>query len=78
MKTFNYSVGLFCALAVGLFIVSCKQAPDAELNTKEFENPPLSSSIHAWWHWLDNSITKEGITKDLEAMKKQGISLPPF
>ena len=37
-------------------------------------NPPESVSIYAWWHWLDNAITKEGITRDLEAMKQQGIT----
>jgi len=37
-------------------------------------NPPESARIYAWWHWLDNAITKEGITRDLEAMKQQGIT----
>lgn len=37
-------------------------------------NPPESVGIYAWWHWLDNAITKEGITRDLEAMKQQGIT----
>jgi hypothetical protein len=26
-----------------------------------------------WWHWLGSNIRKEGITKDLEAMKEAGI-----
>ena len=26
-----------------------------------------------WWHWMGRSITKEGITKDLEAMHVAGI-----
>ena len=43
------------------------------LNEKEFKTPPQSAKIHVWWHWLDGNITKEGITKDLEAMKDQGI-----
>jgi len=53
---------------------SCGHSPSAELSIKEFKNPQGSDQIHAWWHWLDNSITKDGITKDLEAMKSQGIS----
>ena len=64
----------FCALSACLVITGCKQTQVAKLNPEDFRNPPSSSSIHAWWHWLDNAITKEGITKDLEAMKKQGIS----
>lgn len=26
-----------------------------------------------WWHWLDGNITREGITADLEAMKRAGL-----
>jgi hypothetical protein len=43
------------------------------LNPKDFKNPPSNFRVHTWWHWLDGAITKEGITKDLESMKKQGI-----
>ena len=44
-----------------------------KLNPTDFKNPPANIKVHTWWHWLDGAITKEGITKDLEAMKKQGI-----
>ena len=44
-----------------------------ELNTSNFKNPPETSKIYTWWHWMDKAITREGITKDLEAMKQQGI-----
>lgn len=27
-----------------------------------------------WWHWMNGHITREGITKDLEAMAANGIS----
>ena len=40
----------------------------------DFKNPPASVKIHTWWHWIDGMITREGITKDLESMQKQGIS----
>jgi hypothetical protein len=74
MKTLKKSVVLLCTLAASLFINSCKQPQVVQFNPDEFQNPPVSSSIHTWWHWLDNAITKEGITRDLEAMKKQGIA----
>src|SRR6266851_1952397 len=38
-----------------------------------FEHPPDSARPHTWWHWMDGNITREGITADLEAMKKAGI-----
>jgi len=41
---------------------------------KEFLNPPDSVKPHTWWHWMDGNITKEGITADLEAMKRVGIN----
>lgn len=38
-----------------------------------FGNPPAWARPHTWWHWMDGNVTKEGITADLEAMKKVGI-----
>jgi hypothetical protein len=43
------------------------------LNNSEFQNPPNSSKVHTWWHWMGGNITRDGITKDLEAMKSQGV-----
>ena len=37
------------------------------------KNPPESAKPGTWWHWTNNNITKEGITKDLEWMKRAGI-----
>lgn len=56
-----------------LIIFSCKTGEQKQLDESGFKNPPASVKIHTWWHWLDGNITKEGITKDLEAMKEQGI-----
>jgi len=75
MKTPKIFPGLFCMLVLFVFINSCKERTiTQEPLPGTFQNPPFESSVHAWWHWLDNSITREGITRDLEAMKKQGIS----
>ena len=43
------------------------------LSATDFKDPPQNVKLHTWWHWLDGAITKEGITKDLEAMKQAGI-----
>ena len=40
---------------------------------EDFKSPPLSSGPYVWWHWMGSNISKEGITKDLEAMKASGI-----
>ncbi len=39
-----------------------------------FRNPPDSAKPRTWWHWTGGNITKEGITKDLEWMKRVGIN----
>ena len=38
-----------------------------------FQNPPDSARPQTWWHWMNGNVTKEGITADLEAMKRVGI-----
>jgi len=40
---------------------------------KGFVNPPDAAKPRVWWHWTGGNITKEGITKDLEWMKRIGI-----
>lgn len=40
---------------------------------KGFKNPPEEARPRTWWHWIGSNITKEGITKDLEWMKRVGI-----
>jgi hypothetical protein len=39
-----------------------------------FQNPPESAWPRTWWHWTRGAITKDGITKDLEWMKRAGIA----
>jgi len=38
-----------------------------------FQNPPDSAKPHTWWHWVNGNVTKEGIAKDLAAMKAVGL-----
>jgi hypothetical protein len=40
----------------------------------EFQKPPDSAKPWAYWVWLNAYQTKEGITRDLEEMKRQGIN----
>jgi hypothetical protein len=68
------NLAIYSILILMLFETSCIQSGKTDLNRAEFSNPPSSRSVHAWWHWMENAITKEGITKDLEAMSQQGIS----
>ncbi len=38
-----------------------------------FRDPPDSARPRTWWHWTMGNVTMEGITKDLEWMKRAGI-----
>ncbi len=38
-----------------------------------FRTPPLSAKPRVWWHWMNGNVTRTGITKDLEWMKRVGI-----
>jgi hypothetical protein len=40
---------------------------------EDFQNPPAAARPMVWWHWMGHNISREGITKDLEAMKAAGI-----
>jgi len=40
-----------------------------------FANPPDQSKPWCYWYWLNNNISKDGVTKDLETMNKVGIKL---
>ncbi|RYX82679.1 hypothetical protein EON83_18445 [bacterium] len=35
--------------------------------------PPQSTKPFVYWYWLNNIVTKQGITRDLELMAKNGI-----
>jgi hypothetical protein len=39
-----------------------------------FVDPPASAKPRTWWHWTASNVTKAGITKDLEWMKRVGIA----
>jgi len=40
---------------------------------REFASPPESTRPGCYWYWFDDDVSKEGITRDLEAMKRVGI-----
>jgi hypothetical protein len=41
---------------------------------KAFATPPNDSKPWCYWWWLNGAASKEGITRDFEEMRKQGIS----
>ena len=62
---------------VFLMVISVRclaQTSTEDFNILDFKNPPPAVHVHTWWHWMDGRITRDGITKDLESMKQQGIA----
>ena len=50
-------------------------AQDAGTSLEQgFKTPPPAAWPRTWWHWTNSNVTKEGITKDLEWMKRTGIA----
>jgi hypothetical protein len=39
----------------------------------QFPTPDDAYKPHVWWHWLGTNYSKEGMSKDLQAMKASGI-----
>jgi len=40
----------------------------------DFQDPPREAGVRCWWWWLNSNVTKEAITRDLEAMHAKGFS----
>lgn len=68
-------------IAVSLSVAGCftsrsgavsVSAPMASLR-EEFATPPDSARPWVYWTWLNSNVTREGITADLEAMKRVGL-----
>lgn len=60
---------LFCAFA----IFGVQSLAQSKLNT-EFKTPPASVQTGVYWYWIEGNISKEGVVKDLNAMKIAGIN----
>jgi len=40
---------------------------------KNFKSPEVIYGVNCWWWWLNGNVTKEAITRDLEAMKSRNF-----
>ena len=72
MRKAIFAFIVFFALAGSFGAVT----PHEEVDALEagFHTPPDSAKPWAYWWWLNGNVTKEGITRDLEEMKRQGIN----
>jgi len=66
--------GLFLILTL-LCLSACQSPAPASLDhiKTEFERVPEAVKPWAYWYWMDDNVSKEGITADLESMAEIGI-----
>jgi hypothetical protein len=65
---------LLCILPVSLLVLnSCSADPHSGRLARDFLDPPESAKPWVFWYWMNACVSKEGITADLEAMKRAGI-----
>ncbi len=69
-------------LLISMLLVfdACSETKQSDIPTREmdgmkadFHHPPAETRPGCYWYWLNDNISKEGITKDLEAMARVGI-----
>jgi len=75
----NYYHTIIVGIASTLLLFnSCSNKPrlsEEQFNTivTDFQTPADNNNVWCYWYWIGDDVSKEGITKDLEAMKKAGI-----
>jgi len=58
---------LFITISTSLAVSDAVKLED------NFISPPDSAKPQTWWHWMNGNVSAEGITADLEAMKRVGL-----
>ena len=61
------------ALAFGPTAALAESSPVDSL-AAGFQAPPESARPRVWWHWISGNVDPEGITLDMEWMKRIGIA----
>lgn len=65
----------FCLLLLISFLkLLGSSGTSFESMVQSFQSPVPENSLWCYWYWINDDISKQGITKDLRAMKQAGIS----
>jgi hypothetical protein len=72
-RTFIQSVAAGAVTLVGYKPQVDLGAETAGALETAFRQPPAGAHCKTWWHWMNGNVTTEGITLDIEAMKRVGI-----
>lgn len=72
-RTFMQSVAAGTVGLIGLRPRIDAHAATSGALEEAFRDPPAAAHCKTWWHWMNGNVTAEGVTLDLEAMKRVGI-----
>lgn len=71
----NYLKRFVLLFVLPLFLLSAMtQCDSGDQLEQGFKNPPASAKSGVYWYFMDGNLSKEGITKDLEAMARVGMA----
>jgi hypothetical protein len=61
----------FILIAMAALISGCNRNDKL---AEDFVSPPKTMTTGVYWYWMSDNISKEGVIKDLHAMKQAGIN----
>src|SRR5260221_9743846 len=73
MKQLIYFIIVITAVSFKAYSQSGRSADPVNIE-KTFVHIPDTIQTSIYWYWINGNISKEGVVKDLEAMKKIGIN----
>lgn len=81
MKIIKFLYLIAGAFLICFFLTGCLSSENEENSVvsfseieKNFKDIPGEVQTSVYWYWISDNISKEGVIKDLEAMKKVGIN----
>jgi hypothetical protein len=70
---FSAAIFTFAASVTACPSADATQVEDGSALEKNFRDPPNSAKPWVYWFWMNGNISRDGISQDLEAMKRVGI-----
>lgn len=77
LKNIKHNIKIFVLTAFllcGHFAVAINSKATFAQIESGFTSIPDSIQTSVYWYWMSENISKEGVVKDLEAMKRVGIN----
>jgi Beta-galactosidase/beta-glucuronidase len=65
---------VFVLIVLGLSLKPDQRKVSWKAVESGFVTPPDSIQTSVYWYWISDNISKEGVVKDLQSMKKAGIN----